>query len=52
LRQLKPLEKRLLLKSLCIAVQADGVVEARKVELVRAIAERLPMPPLIVDAVQ
>jgi Zn-dependent protease with chaperone function len=51
LRQLKPLEKPLLLKSLCIAVQADGIVEAREVELVRAIAESIdcPMPPLVTD---
>ena len=52
LRQLKPLEKPKLLKALCTAVQADGVVEAQEVELVRAIASGIhcPMPPLVVDA--
>jgi hypothetical protein len=51
MRQLKPLEKPLLLKSLCIVVRANEVVEAREGELVRAIAESIdcPMPPLATD---
>jgi Zn-dependent protease with chaperone function len=53
LRQLMPLEKPLLLKALIIAVQSDGLVEAKEVELVRAIAEGIdcPIPPLIADTV-
>ncbi|MBN1379951.1 MAG: M48 family metallopeptidase [Gammaproteobacteria bacterium] len=52
LRRLKPLEKPLLLKALCIAVQSDHIVDAKEVELVRAIAEGIdcPMPPLITEA--
>ena len=48
LRQLKPLEKPTLLKALCIAVQSDGFIDAKEIELVRAIADSVdcPMPPL------
>jgi hypothetical protein len=51
IRRLKPLKKPAFLKALCAAVEHDGVVTAREVELVRAVAETIdcPMPPLSVS---
>ncbi|HEX5057334.1 MAG TPA: M48 family metallopeptidase [Gammaproteobacteria bacterium] len=48
IRLLMPLEKPAVLKALCVAAEADGVVNIREVELIRAIADSIdcPMPPL------
>lgn len=49
LRQLKPLQKPSLLKSMANCIQHDGIVTAQEAELFRAIAERLdcPVPPIM-----
>ncbi len=48
IRLLMPLEKPAILKALCAAAEADGVISIREVELIRAIADSIdcPMPPL------
>jgi Zn-dependent protease with chaperone function len=49
IRLLMPLEKPAILKALCAAAEADGVINIREVELIRAIADSIdcPMPPLV-----
>jgi Zn-dependent protease with chaperone function len=48
IRLLMPLEKPAVLKALCAAAEADGVIKIREVELIRAVADSIdcPLPPL------
>lgn len=52
LKDVKPLQKPVLLKAMTASVEADGVVRPEEIELVRAVAASIdcPVPPLIASS--